>query len=223
MNRFLASVVTVIFSSAAFVAGQQTPVAPEEEPHHHVVLKNDAVIVIRATLQPGESTLYHTHSRDTADVELTWSTTTEQLFGKEEGAPETSHVGDVSADSAKEPITHRVHNVGKAPMDIFHVEFLHRPAMPSNQAAAPVAAENASARVYNWIIAPGASTPIHSHQRPYLIVAATPMSLKMTAPDERSLSEDVKFGDFHWIDAKVTHSLANAGGEQGQIVEIELK
>jgi len=33
----------------------------------------------------------------------------------------------------------------------------------------------------------------------------------------------VKAGDVHWVDAKVTHALANEGTTVGQIVEIELK
>jgi quercetin dioxygenase-like cupin family protein len=209
--------------SAVIASGQQTPVATDEEPHHHVLFKNEFVEVIRATLQPGESTLYHTHSHDSAGFEFVASTTTEQLFGKAEGPSETSHPGEVSADSLNEPITHRVHNVGSGPMDVFHVELLRRPAQPSARAAAPVAAENASARVYNWILAPGTAAPMHTHERPYLIVAATPMHLKMTAPDGRSLLEEVKPGDFHWVGAKVTHALANEGIVEGQIVEIELK
>jgi hypothetical protein len=65
---------------------------------------------------------------------------------------------------------------------------------------------------------------MHTHERPYLIVAATPMHLKMTAPDGRSLSEELKLGDFHWIDGKVViHALANEGTVEAQIVEIELK
>ena len=53
---------------------------------------------------------------------------------------------------------------------------------------------------------------MHTHERPYLFVAATPMHLKMTAPDGRSLLEEVKPGDFHWDDAKVTHALAQFSG-----------
>jgi hypothetical protein len=33
----------------------------------------------------------------------------------------------------------------------------------------------------------------------------------------------VKAGDVHWVDDKVTHSLAHEGTTVGQIVEIELK
>lgn len=64
---------------------------------------------------------------------------------------------------------------------------------------------------------------MHSHQRPYLIVAVTPLHLKMIAPGGKSLSEAVKPGDFHWVDAKVTHALANEGSDEGQIVEVEMK
>ena len=213
----------LVVLSAAVTLGQEAAVSVEKESHHHVLLRNEYVIVIRATLQPGETTLYHTHSHDTADIDLVSSTTTEQLFGEKESPPLTSHAGDVSADSLREPITHRVRNVGSGPMDIFHVEFLQRPTHPSHRTAALVTAENASARVYNWSLASGTTTPMHSHERPYLIVAATPMRLKMTAPDGRSLSEEVKPGDFHWIDAKITHALTNDGHGHGQIVEIELK
>jgi hypothetical protein len=33
----------------------------------------------------------------------------------------------------------------------------------------------------------------------------------------------LKAGDFHWVDSKVTHTLANDGAAEGQIVELELK
>jgi mannose-6-phosphate isomerase-like protein (cupin superfamily) len=49
------------------------------------------------------------------------------------------------------------------------------------------------------------------------------MQLKMTAPDGQSRSETVKLGDFHWVDAQVTHVLANEGTAPGTIVEFELK
>jgi len=108
-------------------------------------------------------------------------------------------------------------------MDVFHVDLLQRPARASGSAAATVAAENASARVYNWVLAPGSVAAMHTHQRPYVIVAVTPLRLKMTTKVGESQSEEVKPGDFHWVNANVTHSLANKGTIQGQIVEIELK
>ena len=64
---------------------------------------------------------------------------------------------------------------------------------------------------------------MHTHSRPYLIISATPLMLKMTDPEGKSFTHQVEAGDIHWVDAKVTHSLTNEGTTAGQIVEIELK
>jgi quercetin dioxygenase-like cupin family protein len=116
-----------------------------------------------------------------------------------------------------------VHNLGPETFSVLDVEFLQRPDNPSASAASAVLGENPSARAYRWEIAPGAKTPEHVHHRPYLIVAATPMQLKMTTPDGQSRAESVKAGDFHWVDAQVTHVLSNEGTTPGTIVELELK
>jgi len=64
---------------------------------------------------------------------------------------------------------------------------------------------------------------MHTHGRPYLILAVTKMPLKMTGPDGQSMSHEIQAGDFHWVDAKVTHFLTNEGTTEGQIVEVEMK
>lgn len=203
---------------------QQAPVPVEQEPVHHIVLQNDDVIVMRVTVAPGERTLYHIHPRDRAGVELAASTTTQQSFGQAEGQAATSSVGQLFARAdADKPFTHRVHNVGSTEMDVIDVEFMKRPATPSPSAAGPVAAENPSARVYKWDMAAGEATPMHSHVRPYLIVAVTPMQLKMTAPNGQFRAEQVKAGDLHWVPSEVTHWLKNEGTTSGTIVEFELK
>src|SRR5258708_25503 len=89
--------------------------------------------------------------------------------------------------------------------------------------AATVAAENPSARVYNWVLAPGATSEMHTHVRPYPIIAAKGFTLKRTAPDGQSVTHEIKLGDFHWVDTKVNHTLSSAGSAAGQIAEIELK
>jgi len=216
-------VCAVLFWLAATCSAQQAPVPVEQEPHHHVVLKNDDVLVMHVTLPAGETTLYHTHSRDRVSVALTSTLLAQQELGKPEGRPNTTHPGDISAITSSGPYTHRLRNPGPATFEVVDVEFFHRPKNPTSKPAAPVAAENPSARVYKWVLEPGASTPMHTHERPYLILAVTPLQLKMTAPDGSSMSHEIKAGDFHWVDAKVTHTLANAGSAEGEIVEIELK
>ena len=205
------------------LAAQQSPVPVEDEPHHHLVLKNDSVMVLRVKLAPGESTLFHTHLHDRMAIYLSNTTVAIQKAGEPEAPPAAMKVGDVVSSESKGPYTHLVHNVGAVDFEVLDVELLHRPTTPPGPAAAKVEAENPSARVYKWTLAPGTTSAMHTHERPYLIISATPLLLKMTDPEGKSMTHEVKPGDFHWIDAKVTHSLSNEGTTVGEIVEIELK
>lgn len=217
----------VLFSSFLLSAQQKfedAPVPVEQEPHHHTVLKNDSVVVMRVTLREGERTLYHIHARDRVAVELSNCNISQQNLNEPEGPSTPTKPGDVSAPTAgSTPFIHRVHNFGPGTFEVLDVEFLQRPQQPSSAEVAATAAENPSARVYRWELAPGASSAMHTHLRPYLIVAATKMNLKMTGPDGQSMTHEIQVGDFHWVDTKVTHSLANEGTEPGQIIEVELK
>ncbi len=141
---------------STLVASQQSPVPAEEEPHHHLVLKNDSVMVLRVKLLPGESTLFHTHSHDRVAVDLSDTTITRQKLGEPESGPETAKVGRVVALESNGPYTHQVHNAGASVFEALDVELLHRPTKASGPAAAKVEAENPSARVYKWTLAPGA-------------------------------------------------------------------
>jgi quercetin dioxygenase-like cupin family protein len=214
------------FFLSCMFAGQEAaaPVLVENEPLHHVMLKNESIVVLHLTLPPGERTLYHTHSHDRVAVGLSSTSITQQTLGENEGAPSAAEPGNISVYTLYgSSFTHRVHNLGSAPFDVLDVELLTRPATPSSSMASAIAGENPSARVYNWVLAPGSESAMHTHVRPYLIVSAKGFMLKMTSPDGQSSAHEVKAGDFHWVDTKVTHSLANAGSTEGQIVEIELK
>ncbi|HXY40512.1 MAG TPA: GDSL-type esterase/lipase family protein [Vicinamibacteria bacterium] len=202
----------------------ESAVPVDQEPKHKLVLKNDYLEVLHVTIPAGGSTQFHTHSHNGAAIRLTEAMVGTDVPGKGPTPPGRSQPGDVSATAyAKAPLTHRVNNVGATTFEVLDLEFLKRPEGPAVPAIAPPAAENESARVYRWPLAPGASTPQHTHERPYLVVAATPMRLRMTAPDGGSMEHPIQAGDLHWVDTKVTHVLTNAGSEPGVIVEVELK
>jgi quercetin dioxygenase-like cupin family protein len=225
MNIALKSCITLLFFGLALFAAEdvKAPVPVEEEPLHHVLMKNDSVMVIRLNLPVGERTLYHTHSHDRIAVVLSNNSITQQKWQEVEGSASTGKPGDFSVLAVDGPYTHRVHNVGSTTFEVLDVEILRRPETPSPALAAPVAGETPSARVYKWVVAPGAASAMHTHVRPYLIVAATDFNLKMTGPDGQSFTHTLKAGDFHWVDDKVTHALGNAGETEGQMVEIEMK
>jgi quercetin dioxygenase-like cupin family protein len=208
------------------IAALQTsePVSVQQEPHHKVLLKNEDVLVLRCTLPAGETTLYHTHSYDGIAVELAQAVVAQQQWNKPETSPNEVHPGEITVRVLKDgPYTHRIRNVGKETFDVMDVEVLRHPEQPSTAVAGPVAAETPEARAYQWNLAPGEATPLHTHERPYIILAVTAFPLRMTSPDGQTMSHELKPGDFHWVTSKVTHTLANEGKEPAQIVEIELK
>ena len=206
------------------VMAQEGAVPSDQDPMHKTVFKNDYVIVLRVTLAEGQSTGWHTHPRDAIAVRLSNAKTKMQNAGSDKAAIVDHYPGEVSAnDYVKSPLTHKVSNAGTTTFDVFDVEAYKPYAGPHGKPIAPVAAENATMVAYRYELTPGQSSPQHSHERPYLIIAATPMQLKMTGSDGQAMEHPVKTGDMHWIDQKVTHTLTNSGTEKGVIVEVEWK
>lgn len=226
MKSFLAALALGVTcgSVAAQKAAENTPVPVEMEPLHKLELQNEAVTVLHLTLAPGQRTQYHTHTHDRIAIALSSTSITQQKINEKEGAATPTKPGDISALTLTElEYTHRVHNVGKAPYEVLDIELLFRPEKASTDIAGPVAAETPSARVYNWVLAPGASAPMHKHARPYVIVAVTSMNLAMASPEGQSATRDISAGDFRYVGGTLTHNLTNAGSTPGQVVEIELK
>ena len=219
-NLFLIAVLL----SSGMAAAKEKAVPADEEPSHQVVLKNEYVEAMRLTILPGKNTQWHTHSYNRVVVVLSESSVNEDVPGKSLVQALNTSAGDVyTAANADLPYTHRINNEGKTEFEALDIELLKRPDGPAAEPNGIPAAENPSFTVYRYTLSPGASTPQHTHSRPYLIIAATPMQLLMKAPDGSSKEEAVKQGDIHWIADKVTHSLINNGAYPGIIIEVELK
>jgi quercetin dioxygenase-like cupin family protein len=220
----MAGLVALVSAMAFTALAQDAAVPVEKEPRHGTVLKNEYVQVFRVTLAPGESTGVHVHAHDDVAVRLSDATVASDTPGESAGAPQAANAGFVSsrANDGK-PLTHRVRNVGATPFDVVDVQILKRPDGPPAPPIAAPASENPQMRAYRYELAPGASSAPHTHARPYLLVAATGMSLRMTSPDGGVVAHPVKAGDLHWVEAAVTHTLVNDGSERGVLVEIELK
>jgi len=214
----------LITAISGIAVAQDKPVPVEQEPHHRTVLQNSYLQVFRVKLAPGENSEMHTHAHNDAAVRLSNAKVRVDLPGKPNAAEEEVHQGAVSART-NEPnaFTHKVNNIGATPFDVLDIQILKRPDGPEVKAFATPAAENPSMRVYRYELSPGESSPQHSHERPYLVVAANDMNLKMSSSDGRSMEDAPKAGDLHWVDRKLTHTRTNTGTKTAVIAEIELK
>jgi hypothetical protein len=203
---------------------QEKPVPVEKEPHHKTVFKNRYVQVFRVQLEPGRTSLMHTHFHDDASVRLSTATVAADSPGGPVGAPEPVYPGLLSArDNEKKPLTHRVHNIGTTLFDVILVQVLERPTGPSSPAVSLAGAENSKMRVYRHDIGPGITAAQHIHARPFVFVAVTDVDLDTISPNGAISKRLVKAGDIQWIGSRVTHSFANRGRAKAIIVEFELK
>ncbi len=203
---------------------QHTALPSDQDPKHRTVFRNDYLLVLHVFLKPGESTGFHTHARDAIAVEMTEARISTQEPTTQPSGPKQVYPGNLLAnDYASQSFTHKVINDGKTNFEVLDIELLKRPDGPATMAVAPVAAENAGMRAYRWELEPGSSSVQHTHERPYMMVAATPMQFKLASPDGQELVLPVKAGDMRWVDRKVTHTLTNNGAKKGIIIEIELK
>ncbi len=109
-------------------SGSTTPEEPMPaslEPHHHVKYENQYIRVLEVTLEPGESSLFHTHSIDVWHVTLADAVVREQKQGENWGPETAVRAGLASFDNAsKTPYTHRLKNMGKTQFHTINIEYL---------------------------------------------------------------------------------------------------
>src|SRR6266403_681104 len=154
MKSYLPCLALLVFSGTlgSPQTSNVTSVPVEEEPLHKVVFKNDAVTVMHVSLPAGQTTLFHSHTHDRVAIDLSTTTIAQQKINEAEGPSTPTKPGNISALTLTEAsYTHRVHNVGTALYEVLDIEPVQRPITPSADIAATVAAENPSARVYNWV------------------------------------------------------------------------
>lgn len=215
---------SLFFLLAVSGFAQEVPVPVEQEPYHKTAFKNAYVQAFRVKLEPGKTSLMHMHSRDDAAVRLSAATVASEMPGERPGPPESVVPGMVSArDNEAKPTIHKVRNIGTTLFDVIDVQVLSRPPGPAGDPVSKPAAENARLRVYKYELAPGERSVMHTHKRPYLMIAATDVTLLMISPDGQSMEHPVKAGDMHWVEAQITHALANRGSNKAILVEFELK
>lgn len=109
---------------SSHAAGSE-PVPVEQEPHHKVVYQNQYVRMLDVQVNPGESTLFHTHSHDNIAVRLTDATLQNQNYGKDWDAPASMAKGAVSfAEGTAKPYTHRIKNAGTTLFHVIDIELM---------------------------------------------------------------------------------------------------
>jgi quercetin dioxygenase-like cupin family protein len=112
-------------AAASKAQGTETdPVAVEQEPHHHIVFENQYVRVLDVVVNPGDTTLFHTHSLDNLAVQLSDAMIKRQYPGQPwVDAPAKEGSVGFNAGTQK-PYTHRITNAGTSVFHVLDIEIL---------------------------------------------------------------------------------------------------
>ena len=221
-----AGAIAVLVALALGVAAQEGVTPEEREPHHQIKMQNHYIRVQEFEIAPDKSTEFFSRNHETIGVVVGPTVLRSRALGRIAVEQRVAPPGEVfGGDFSRQEQALRLWNVGERPYRAILVELLHPLPAPVEEPDGPgdPDLETPHLAAYRYVLPEGVSSPMHTHTRPYLIVAATAMKLKMIGPDGRSRSEDLLPGDFHWVEGKVTHALFNEGGKQGQVVEIEVK
>ncbi len=90
------------------------------------------------------------------------------------------------------------------------------------RAVPTVQIDNASVRVTEWRVGPGAATGHHRHEYPYVVVPMTTGRLT-TLSREGTATNDLVGGRAYYRDAGVEHDVINPNPGEFVFVEIEIK
>ena len=213
--------ISLTMSFQAATAPRSVPVG--EEPRHHVRWENKYLRVIEAIVPPGDTTLYHTHSRDNVPIAIKPCRLRTTLLGSSP-SNETSVVPGTTT-WAVATYTHQIENLGGGPIHYIDAELISATGIKAEPTLNGLPGhtlifENEKVRAYRVILKPGQSTGSHTHRLPFLNVSVSGGEL---IEDRKGTKQKFNPGSFAWFDKPLTHSLKNGGTTEYEMVDLELK
>jgi quercetin dioxygenase-like cupin family protein len=217
------------------VAQQDEKVVPvHEEPRHRLVLDRPETRILDIQIPPGDTTLFHTHSDPILYVNMASSQTRSQTHGREwSGGEAAKQPATAAAPSApfrpgrmnsvtsysKQPLTHRVNNVGQSLFRLIGI--INRSAGDASTAlsadfATKPEVDNPWFRGYRWELT--ATEATHRHANPVAIVLVAGRA-RVSAAAVTALDAP---GAFAFIAGDDDHRLASTSGA-AEVVEIEIR
>jgi quercetin dioxygenase-like cupin family protein len=218
-----------LLSTLVWAQTAATPVPVDQEPRHHLFLENAYVRVFKVEVAPQDRTLLHQHDRDYVFVTLGDS----DVINAPLGAPARElKLKDGDTAYAKGGFAHIAINRLTTPFRNVTIEIVKPKPDPNPEPWATLAGAGMSVtqmvdndRVHAELyeLAPGATTPLHTHRRGHLAVALNDGRLESDVAGKGKSELSQKAGDVIWSEGGYSHTLKNTGTEPVRWVAIEVK
>jgi quercetin dioxygenase-like cupin family protein len=197
------------------------------EAHHHPKFENEFVRVWDVTVEPQDETLWHIHHYDDVVISFGNAKLRVETIG---ATPVESQwkFGEVRFNKAA--YTHRALNIGTTPFHNLTIELLKpgggsagSPKRSDPAANAPIL-ENDRVRIFQTILQPGQSTPMHFYRGPRLAIVISSGEVDVTTEGKSTPDHLTRAaGEVYWRPTPLTFALKNVGKTTFEIVDIELK
>jgi len=223
-----------LFGARAIPQVNEKVVLVHEEPRHHLVFDSPGTKILDVQIAPGDTTLFHTHSDPILYVTMSSSQTRAQTLGREWSGGGATGAVTPGADApaarrhpvnsvtayAKQPLTHRVNNVGQTLFRLIGITNASTgdpSAAPGADFAGTPEVDNPWFRAYRLALTAEAGLE-HRHANPIaLIVVAGQVSVPGV-----SLVALPPQGAYLFLDANKPHSIRAVGGN-AEVVEVEIR
>lgn len=162
-----------------------------DEPQHFHRFENDYVRVYDVRFKPGESSLYHRHTKDTMYVTIADTNIHDQTFGQERGQDFDLHAGLTGCrPHGTEPLIHRVRNGGTSLMHMIGAEHkktapvvAEKPLQAPHHSPVDAPFKGETIRFYRVVLEPGESTGPVRYDFSGLLVSISDASIEIEGAD----------------------------------------
>lgn len=242
MKHAFISTLFVFLGVLLFAQSAGKPVELGQEPHYKQLLANDAVRVWRLELGPREQTEIHRHGLDYLLIQLqdTETSTTNLTSPPSAPVPKQFNEGEMWYIPGK---THAIRNDTPLPMRQIEIELLklgpsgdyirdrYNDALQPRYFPPPrhpFGNYSENGTFYNVYLTqqgllPGASTELHEHKAPHLVVALTDLEMKNEVEGKPAKTVTLRKGEVAWVESTGKHKLTNVGNRLAQLVTVEYR
>lgn len=235
-HRLFALVVSLLVAVPLGARQEEKVVPVHEEPRHRLVFDSSDTKILDVQIPPGDTTLFHTHSTPILYVPMSAGRTRSQALGREwsgggataardpspvapAAEPPGRRVNSVTS-YAKQPLTHRVNNVGQTLFRLIGITN----ASAGDPSTAPSAdftdkpeLDNPWFRAYRLALTTE-PTAEHRHANPVAVVVMNGQA-SVTGATLVSLPPR---GAYVFLEAGKPHTMRAVGGP-AEIVEVEIR
>ena len=214
--------------TAAEDPAQSDVVPVAQEPRHRLALEDEYMRLFDVRIPPGDTTLYHSHQRDSIYIPLSgYANLVNQERGKA-AKPLSIKPGDVAfAEHSKATFTHRVSNLGTEEFHVIDIELIAALESSSTSGELPVGhqlvLENPRVRISRIVLEPGQFAVGISTSTPGVTVVSAGTRIGFRRDSGATQISDVVLGQFYRRTELVSQEIHNEGSDRLELISVEIK